>query len=94
MVEADSGFITEVPGMGAAQENDQQQVAIREADIESGEEEQYSQDEDEKENKRPEVANRVAPLKQEYEFQFELAAGEDQDSSSARFVPYNTCYGG
>ena len=26
--------------------------------------------------KRPEVANRVAPLKQEYEFQFELAAGE------------------
>ena len=27
--------------------------------------------------KRPEVANRVAPLKQEYEFQFELAAGED-----------------
>ena len=27
--------------------------------------------------KRPEVANRVTPLKQEYEFQFELAAGED-----------------
>ena len=44
--------------------------------------------------KRPAVANRVAPLKQEYEFQFELAAGEDQDSSSARFVPYNTFYGG
>ena len=44
--------------------------------------------------KSPEVANRVAPLKQEYEFQFELAAGEDQDSSSARFVPYNTFYGG
>ena len=43
--------------------------------------------------KRPEVANRVAPLKQEYEFQFELAAGEDSDSSSARFVPYNTFYG-
>ena len=43
--------------------------------------------------KRPEVANRVAPLKQEYEFQFELAAGEDQDSSSARFVPYNTFFG-
>ena len=43
--------------------------------------------------KRPEVANRVAPLKQEYEFQFELAAGEDPDSSSARFVPYNTFYG-
>jgi len=44
--------------------------------------------------KRPEVANRVAPLKQEYEFQFELAAGEDSDSSSAKFVPYNTFYGG
>lgn len=43
--------------------------------------------------KRPEVANRVAPLKQEYEFQFELAAGEDSDSSSAKFVPYNTFYG-
>ena len=43
--------------------------------------------------KRPEVSNRVAPLKQEYEFQFELAAGEDSDSSSARFVPYNTFYG-
>ena len=44
--------------------------------------------------KRPEVAGRVQALKQEYEFQFELAAGEDQDSSSARFVPYNTFYGG
>ena len=32
--------------------------------------------------KKPEVAARVAPLKQEYEFQFELAAGEDSDSSS------------
>tara|TARA_S200002703_G_scaffold137499_1_gene127302 strand:+ start:454 stop:1137 length:684 start_codon:yes stop_codon:yes gene_type:complete len=44
--------------------------------------------------KRPEVANRVTPLKQEYEFQFELAAGEDTESASARFVPYNTFYGG
>tara|TARA_R100001015_G_C4629980_1_gene191257 strand:- start:1138 stop:1821 length:684 start_codon:yes stop_codon:yes gene_type:complete len=43
--------------------------------------------------KRPEVAARVAPLKQEYEFQFELAAGEDTESASARFVPYNTFYG-
>jgi len=43
--------------------------------------------------KRPEVANRVAPLKQEYEFQFELAAGEDTESASARFVPYDTFYG-
>ena len=43
--------------------------------------------------KRPEVANRVVPLKQEYEFQFELAAGEDTESASARFVPYDTFYG-
>ena len=43
--------------------------------------------------KRPEVANRVAPLKQEYEYQFELAAGEDTESASARFVPYDTFYG-
>ena len=43
--------------------------------------------------KRPEVSNRVSALKQEYEFQFELAAGEDSDSASARFVPYNTFFG-
>jgi len=42
--------------------------------------------------KKPEVAARVAPLKQEYEFQFELAASEDQDSSSIKFVPYDTFY--
>ena len=40
--------------------------------------------------KKPELAGRVAGLKQEYEFQFELAAGEDSDSSSIKFVPYNT----
>ena len=44
--------------------------------------------------KRPEVADRVGALKQEYEFQFELAAGEDTDSSTARFVPYQTFYVG
>jgi hypothetical protein len=44
--------------------------------------------------KRPEVAQRVAGLKQEYEFQFELAAGEDRESSSIRFVPHDTFYGG
>jgi len=33
----------------------------------------------------------MAPsLKQDYEFQFELAAGEDTDRSSVQFVPYNT----
>jgi len=42
--------------------------------------------------KKPEVAARVAPLKQEYEFQFELAAAEDTDSSSIKFVPYDTFY--
>lgn len=40
--------------------------------------------------KKPESAARVAPLKQEYEFQFELAAGEDSESSSIKFVPYDT----
>ena len=43
--------------------------------------------------KRPEVNERVQPLKQEYEFQFQLAAGEDRDSSSIQFVPFNTFYG-
>lgn len=42
--------------------------------------------------KKPEVADRVLPLKQEYEFQFELAAGEDQDSASLRFIPFSTFY--
>jgi hypothetical protein len=40
--------------------------------------------------KKPEVANRVADLKQEYEFQFQLAAGEDEETASVRFVPYDT----
>jgi len=42
--------------------------------------------------KKPEVAARVGPLKQEYEFQFELAANEDTDSSPMKFVPYDTFY--
>jgi hypothetical protein len=42
--------------------------------------------------KKPEVSDRVIPLKQEYEFQFELAAGEDRDSSSLRFIPFSTFY--
>ena len=44
--------------------------------------------------KKPEAAARVAPLKQEYEFQFELAAGEDSESSSIKFVPYDTFLAG
>ena len=40
--------------------------------------------------KKPESATRVVPLKQEYEYQFELAAGEDAETASIRFVPHNT----
>ena len=42
--------------------------------------------------KKPEVADRVQALKQEYEFQFELAAGEDTETASIKFVPYNTFF--
>ena len=44
--------------------------------------------------KRPEVASRVQALKQEYEFQFELAAGEDAETASIKFVPHNTFFVG
>jgi hypothetical protein len=37
--------------------------------------------------KNPQMA---ANLKQEYEFQFQLAAGEDEETASIRFVPFNT----
>ena len=37
--------------------------------------------------KNPQMA---ASLKQEYEFQFQLAAGEDEETASIRFVPFNT----
>jgi hypothetical protein len=37
--------------------------------------------------KKPELAGM---LKQEYEMQFDLAAGEDEDRSSVSFVPFNT----
>lgn len=40
--------------------------------------------------KRPEASARVSSLKQEYEFQFELAAGEDEETASIKFVPFNT----
>ena len=40
--------------------------------------------------KKPEASARVVPLKQEYEYQFELAAGEDSETASIRFVPHNT----
>ncbi|WP_347852292.1 hypothetical protein [Planktomarina sp.] len=37
--------------------------------------------------KEPELVDRVAMLKQAYEEQFALAAGEDREKTSARFVP-------
>ena len=37
--------------------------------------------------KNPQMA---ANLKQEYEFQFQLAAGEDEETASIKFVPFNT----
>ena len=37
--------------------------------------------------KDPELASRLPMLKIEYEEQFELAAGEDRDKTSARFTP-------
>lgn len=40
--------------------------------------------------KKPQVMDRVLPLKQVYEEQFDLAAGEDRDRSSVMFVPFNT----
>lgn len=40
--------------------------------------------------KKPQVMDRVAPLKVIYDEQFELAAGEDRDRSSVMFVPFNT----
>ena len=40
--------------------------------------------------KKPDVAARVTLLKQEYEFQFQLAAGEDEETASIKFVPFNT----
>jgi hypothetical protein len=38
--------------------------------------------------KKPEVAERVGPLKQEYEEQFRMAADQDQDRSTLRIVPF------
>jgi hypothetical protein len=37
--------------------------------------------------KEPEFAPRLQMLKAEYEAQFQLAAQEDRDKTSARFVP-------
>ena len=37
--------------------------------------------------KTPELSERVVMLKQIYDEQFSLAAGEDRDKTSARFVP-------
>jgi hypothetical protein len=43
--------------------------------------------------KKPEVdPNRIAMLKADYEQQFQLAADEDRDKASVRFVPRNMFY--
>jgi len=43
--------------------------------------------------KLPEVdMNRIPMLKAEYEQQFQLAADEDREKASIRFVPRNTFY--
>ena len=39
--------------------------------------------------KKPEAASRVMALKQEYEEQFALAAGEDQERASVQFSPFS-----
>jgi hypothetical protein len=39
--------------------------------------------------KRPDAADRLSFLKQEYEVQWDLAAGEDREKASVRFVPMN-----
>jgi len=40
--------------------------------------------------KKPQSADRAVALKQEYEFQFELAAGEDEERASIMFVPFSS----
>ena len=37
--------------------------------------------------KVPDLAGRLQMLKQEYEAQYDLAAGEDREKASVRFVP-------
>jgi hypothetical protein len=40
--------------------------------------------------KKPDAGGRLTMLKQEYEFQFQLASGEDEETASIKFVPYDT----
>ncbi len=40
--------------------------------------------------KKPEAMSMAPALKQEYEFQFQLAANEDTETASIKFVPFNT----
>jgi hypothetical protein len=44
--------------------------------------------------KVPELAPRVPMLKQSYEEQFDLAAGEDREKAAIRFVPRRSYIGG
>ena len=40
--------------------------------------------------KKPQAMSMAPALKQEYEFQFQLAANEDTETASIKFVPFNT----
>jgi hypothetical protein len=42
-------------------------------------------------SQKPEVRANIPSLKQIYEEQYDLAASEDRDRASVRFVPWVTC---
>jgi hypothetical protein len=44
--------------------------------------------------KVPELMNRVPMLKEVYDEQFNIAAGEDREKAAVRFVPRQTFIGG
>jgi hypothetical protein len=44
-------------------------------------------------SKKPQAMQLAPALKQEYEFQFDLAAAEDTESASIRFVPFQSFVG-
>jgi hypothetical protein len=44
--------------------------------------------------KVPELVDRIPMLKQAYDEQFDLAAGEDREKAAVRFVPRRSYIGG
>ena len=44
--------------------------------------------------KQPDLADRLPMLKQAYDEQFDLAAGEDREKAAVRFVPRQMFIGG